>query len=68
MMYYDLADVALRGIFHDISLTWNEGSNRTKTFHKYYTINRTRYPKHPARIMWPQKDMSLVFPDTICNF
>jgi len=68
MMHSNLADEALRKSFHDISLIWNEGSNRTKTFHKYYTINRTRYPEHLAGIVWPQKDLSLVFPDTIHNF
>jgi len=67
-MYSNLADEELREFFHDIILIWNEGRNRTKTFHKYYTTNRTRYPKHPPRIMWPQKDPSLAFPDTIYNF
>ena len=66
-MYSNLADEALRESFHAISLIWNEGSNRTKKFHKYYTINRARYLEHLARIMWPQKDLNLVFPNIVYN-
>lgn len=32
VMYFDLADEALRESFHDISLIWNDGRNRTKHF------------------------------------
>ena len=64
-----LAEENLSKNFHDISVIWIEGRNQRRVYHKYSAINRTRVPTwHDMPEMWPQGNLSIIFPDTIYNF
>jgi len=64
------AEEVLQNVFKDITMIWNEGSDRIKFYHRYFTINKARNTEWPITnpVLWPQNDPKLIFPDTVFDF